>query len=259
MTGPLTDDEIEGFVRDGYVRLTHAFPRSLAEECCDLLWEELPFDRDDPSTWTGPVVRLWGSQAPAFIESATTPRLHAAFDQLVGPGRWLPKAGMGTFPVRFPSQADPGDTGWHIDGSVGPDGGMFLSVTSRGRALLLLFLYTDVTAVDAPTRIRRGSHLFIPEVLAPFGDDGVPYAESPTPDPAINDLEIVLATGRAGDVYLCHPFLQHAASFPHRGNRPRIIGQPALEPVGPLVIVGDADHQYNAVERAIRMGLARKG
>jgi hypothetical protein len=37
-----------------------------------------------------------------------------------------------------------------------------------------------------------------------------------------------LATGRAGDVYLCHPFLVHAASWPHTGRHPRIIAQPGV-------------------------------
>ena len=30
-----------------------------------------------------------------------------------------------------------------------------------------------------------------------------------------------LATGQAGDVILCHPFLVHAASWPHTGRHPR--------------------------------------
>ena len=37
-----------------------------------------------------------------------------------------------------------------------------------------------------------------------------------------------LATGRAGDVFLCHPFLVHTATWPHRGTGPRMIAQPAV-------------------------------
>jgi hypothetical protein len=46
-----------------------------------------------------------------------------------------------------------------------------------------------------------------------------------------------LVTGRAGDVFLCHPFLVHAASWPHTGRRPRLIAQPgvALHDAFPLV------------------------
>jgi hypothetical protein len=41
------------------------------------------------------------------------------------------------------------------------------------------------------------------------------------------DRPIALATGEAGTVYLCHPFLVHAAQH-HRGLTPRFIAQPPL-------------------------------
>ena len=46
-----------------------------------------------------------------------------------------------------------------------------------------------------------------------------------------------LATGQAGDVIVCHPFLVHAASWPHTGRHPRIMAQPgvALHDAFPLV------------------------
>ncbi len=40
------------------------------------------------------------------------------------------------------------------------------------------------------------------------------------------------ATGDAGTVYLCHPFLVHAAQ-PHHGERPRVLAQPPLLPADP--------------------------
>ena len=39
---------------------------------------------------------------------------------------------------------------------------------------------------------------------------------------------VVTATGAAGDAYVCHPFLLHAASWPHRGRAPRFMGQPCI-------------------------------
>lgn len=74
-------------------------------------------DRDDPTTWTEPVVRLSGLATAPFQQAATTPALHQAFDQLAGAGRWLPRVGLGTFPLRFPSIAELGDDGWHLDAS----------------------------------------------------------------------------------------------------------------------------------------------
>jgi hypothetical protein len=40
------------------------------------------------------------------------------------------------------------------------------------------------------------------------------------------------ASGRPGDVYLCHPFLVHATQ-PHQGRRHRFMAQPPLHPAVP--------------------------
>lgn len=172
-----------------------------------------------------------------FIEAANTPRLHAAFDQLVGQGRWRRPAAMGTFPVRFPSPADPGDTGWHIDVSFGTDPTDFLAwranIYSKGRALLMLFLFSDVSDRDAPTRIRVGSHADIARQLATAGEEGLTLRELAADGFASSaHRSVVTATGDAGTVYLCHPFLVHAAQ-PHHGARPRFLAQPPLLPVNP--------------------------
>ena len=115
-------------------------------------------------------------QPLSFHEAANTPALYDAFDKLVGRGRWRRRPNVGTFVVRFPSPADPGDLGWHVDlsfpGDTGdPTGSDYsawrVNVTSRDRALLMLFLFSDVGEDDAPTRIRVGSHA---DVAAPAGE-----------------------------------------------------------------------------------------
>ncbi|MFE2427949.1 phytanoyl-CoA dioxygenase [Streptomyces sp. NPDC059373] len=175
MGGVLTADQIERFVTDGFVRLPEAFPRSLAEECRAFLWRETRLDADDPATWTEPVVRLGGYSDEPFQRAVTTERLHGAFDQLVGPGRWAPRVGLGTFLIRFPHPADPGDTGWHMDAGYTPEGetGYWLNLNSHGRALLMLFLFSDVDAETGPTRIKVGSHLDVPSFLQSAGDKGM--------------------------------------------------------------------------------------
>ena len=100
---------------------------------------------------------------------------------------------------------------------------------SRARGLLALYLLTDVETDGAPTRLRRGSHLDVPRILAPAGDDGMDWSQAAQQAArASAHRPTVLATGRAGDVFLCHPFLVHAASWPHRGRFPRMIAQPAV-------------------------------
>src|SRR5581483_10195833 len=103
-----------------------------------------------------------------------------------------------------------------------------VNVYSRGRALLMLFLFSDVGETDAPTRIRIGSHLIVARLLAPAGEAGMSMIEiSQSAESATVGLPEVTATGPAGTVYLCHPFLLHAAQ-PHRGISPRFMAQPPL-------------------------------
>jgi Phytanoyl-CoA dioxygenase (PhyH) len=198
-----------------------------------MIWSELGrhgVTAEDPATWTEPVVRIGCPEGGPFAEAGTRPVLWEAFDQLIGAGRWWRRPGVGgTIPVRFPSLADPGDAGWHIEASYECDGKKLVNVYSRARGLLVLYLFSDVDEASAPTRIRPGSHLDAARVLAPAGDGGLAWAEAASAAAAASaGRPTALATGAAGDVFLCHPFLVHAASWPHRGRLARMMAQPGV-------------------------------
>jgi hypothetical protein len=259
----LTEAQIEHFIRNGFVRIDQAFPAETAADARELLWRDTGCDPHDRSTWTKPVIRLWDYPREPFRQVANTPVLHQAFDALVGKDRWIPPERLGSVPVRFPHPDDPGDTGWHVDSSFPPDppvGNDYMrwriNVDSKGRALLMLFLFSDVDRDDAPTRIRIGSHLAVAKVLAPAGEQGMSALELAVKAvPATRGMPETVAIGSAGTVYLCHPFLVHAAQ-PHRGKAPRFLAQPALVPRGPFQLTR-ADAGYSPVEMAIRLGLNR--
>lgn len=257
----LSPAQIARFVRDGFVRIDEAFSRDLANQCRRILWLATGCAEDAPATWTRPVVRVGEIPHPLFREAANTPRLHAAYDALVGPGRWLPRGSLGTFPIRFPSPDDPGDCGWHIDVSFGMDGEPdFLkwraNVRSKGRALLMLFLFSDVGEQDAPTRLLVGSHADIARRLEPHGEAGLALEELASSGFAESlERPMAFATGPAGTVYLCHPFLVHAAQPLLRGDQPRFIAQPPLLPREPLDPWRD---DAAPVERAIRTALEER-
>ena len=102
---------------------------------------------------------LSDAEIEAFTAAGTQPVLWEAFNQLIGADRWLRRRGVGgTVPVRFPSQVDPGDAGWHIEASYDNGGQQWVNYRSRAR----------------------------------------------------------------------HPFLVHAASWPHTGTGPRILAQPGV-------------------------------
>ncbi|MBV1687111.1 phytanoyl-CoA dioxygenase family protein [Novosphingobium sp. G106] len=256
----LADDQVEAFITDGFVRIDNTFPAELAAEARTILWRDMELDPADSAGWTRPVVRLGHYAQAPFRVAANTPPLHAAFDRLVGPGGWQPPAALGTFVVRFPSPEPPGDDGWHVDASFGADNPDFmewrLNVASRGRALLMLFLFSDIDELDAPTRLRVGSHIDIARRLAPAGDEGLSLRDLAEDDFAGSAKRPeALATGKAGTVYLCHPFLVHAGQ-PNRNGQPRFLAQPPLLPTLPMALERQ-DGSHVPVETAIRRAIGR--
>lgn len=230
----LTTNQVQAFIDDGFIKIETAFSADLAKQCREELWAEIGLSPDSPESWTKPVVRVSFKASPPFVEAANTPLLHRAYDQLAGERRWLAPKGLGTIPIRFPSPRSPGDDGWHVDVSFGTETPDFMewraNVKSRGRALLMLFLLSDVGPDDAPTRIRKGSHMTIARELLPYGEAGATLRQlSADGYASTQDCEVALATGAAGSVYLCHPFLVHAAQS-HRGQSPRFMAQPPLLP-----------------------------
>lgn len=235
------------------------FSGEIAGAGCAWLWEATGLSPDAPETWTEAKIWIHGSDAECFLAAGASPRLTSAFDDLVGAGRWRPYQGLGTFPIRFPHrpETEPDDKDWHIENSWQPGEATSArtNVFSRARLLLVLFLFSDVDADNGATRIKVGSHLEMARRLEPFGAEGVVW---PAQVELARDApgEVVLATGRAGDVYLCHPFLVHAAAA-NVGTRVRFIAQPALAPIEEVCLERSDAREYSPVERAIRLGLGR--
>jgi ectoine hydroxylase-related dioxygenase (phytanoyl-CoA dioxygenase family) len=116
----------------------------------------------------------------------------------------------------------------------------------------VLLLFTDVGPDDAPTRLVCGSHLHVPEFLAPYGEAGT-SADAEFWRPSVLSRPVAHATGQAGDVFLCHPFVVHTATWPHRGRAPRMIAQPAVQVRDGFALDGS---DPSPVARAIVTGLA---
>ncbi|MDN5918865.1 MAG: phytanoyl-CoA dioxygenase family protein [Pseudonocardia sp.] len=247
---------VEQFIRDGYVVVRDAIDPDTAAACRDMIWDALSGEgvTRDPTTWTRPVVRVNCPDSEPFVAAGTSPALWTAYDELIGPGRWTRRRGVGgTIPVRFPSEEYPGDVGWHIEGSYPVGAGYWANVRSRARGLLALFLFSDVGPDDAPTRLALGSHLAMPRILAPAGEAGMSGERSIAGvRPSVLCRTAVHATGRAGDVILCHPFIVHTATWPHRGITARMMAQPGIEVLDGFAIDGS---DPSPVAQAIVTGL----
>jgi predicted nucleotidyltransferase len=105
---------------------------------------------------------------------------------------------------------------------------------------------------DAPTQLS-GSHLDIPALLAPYGEKGLTFVELSEKLEKTLRRKVVFATGGAGTVYLCHPFLVHAAQR-HKGDRPGFMAQPPPLPSGSFG-TGQKENHYSPVRLAIKRGL----
>lgn len=259
----LSAAQIDQFISDGFLRLDDAFPRDVADAGRAILWKAAQVDPDTPASWTQPVIRIPSLSLPFFLDAAHSPRLAQACDDLVGAGRWQPLQALGGFVIRFRSESDPGDGGWHVDASFLPDGktpdpargylDYHVNHASRGRALLMLFLFSDVTEADAPTIISVGSHRRLSRRLTAMGADGasvIDLAQSGAFDADTAGLKLAYATGPAGTVYLCHPHLIHRAQTMSAPGRPRLLAQPALLPADGVTF--DPVAGTTPLERAMR-------
>lgn len=256
----LSKEQIEQFINDGFVKIENAFSAELADECRAILWKATGCDPNNPDSWTQPVIRISELADEPFKKAANTPVLHNVFDQLVGKNNWWPRITLGSFPIRFPSKQPAPDTGWHVDSSFPDEDSNVnsyskwrVNVRSKGRALLMLFLFSDVSVQDAPTIIRVGSHLDVAKILEPEGEKGLLFMELAQQLDTLPGCHEALATGTAGTVYLCHPFIVHAAQD-HHGVTPKFMAQPPLHPKNDFSI-NKTEKELCPVEIAILKGL----
>jgi hypothetical protein len=259
----LTDMAVEAFITDGFTVVRRAFPADVADACADRIWlalAERGIRRQDPLSWTAPVVRITCPEGGPFVQAGTSRLFQEACDQLLGPGRWWRRRGVGgTVPARFPGERDPGDTGWHLDGGYEDpaDGRKRVTVRARGGGLLALFLFSDVDEDSAPTRLRVGSHLDSAQVLAAAGEKGLEWGEAARQaERASAHRSTALATGQAGDVFLCHQLTVHSASWPHRGRTPRLMAQPSVALLGEYQLPSLPAAPPSPAEQAIQQALA---
>jgi hypothetical protein len=254
--------DLDAFVRDGYAAVRGAVDAGTVAACRDLIWAALErrgVRRDNPGGWPPLVQGMDDLAGEPLLAAYLAPRLTAAYDELIGPGRWersVRSADIGeSVVVRFPAEDERANAGYHIEGSyAAPDGSSayWVNIRSRNRGLLVLILFTDLGRHDAPTRLLCGSHLAVPRFLAPYGEAGTD-ADAEFWRPSTLCMTVAHATGKAGDVFLCHPFMVHTATWPHRGAGPRMIAQPAVSAPDGFVLDGS---DPSPVARAIVKGLA---
>jgi deazaflavin-dependent oxidoreductase (nitroreductase family) len=267
----LTAEQIEHFLERGFVFVPDCFAPEAAAEYTNTVWTRLGYDPYAPSTWAKPYVHM---PAHREIDVRTfAPKAWGAVCDLVGGADRISTAKPYTWNDAFIvnladgadlpwSPASPASPGWHKDGDFFRH---FLDSPEQG--LLTLVLWSDVPHQGGATFVAADSVSPVARYLAEH-PEGVRAPES-VPDPADGAYsgpdagtfpypqlihqchDFVEATGRAGDVYLLHPYILHAKAQNVR-RVTRIITNPPVTLAEPMRFDRD---DPSPVEVAVLRGL----
>jgi hypothetical protein len=261
MSKLFTAAEKDEFIERGFVKVEAAFPHKAALELQDYLWERMEATegivREDPTTWKKDWVTI-GSKHLDFTRFAVceTTRLRDAIDDLVGEKGWQGRPGWGSCPVNFTLGRNEAWTvpheGWHWDCTAFGEG---VNIPLPGQALLAFPHFSDVAPRSGGTLLLDGSHILSTRFFRDISADGRHRLRGAATREAFEKphrwfaqlcghlsfegdriqrfmeegdeiegvpMRVTEITCQAGDVFLCHPFLYHAASQNHSG-RPRFM------------------------------------
>lgn len=288
----LTEEQVEHFQERGWVKLEQAFSEEDALAAQDYVWRQLSlrgYMKDDPSTWTSPLVHIKENYASEEFDRCNTQKFQDAIEDLIGEGRWALKKSVvmwGWWPVSFSEGADkPWDVpyeGWHYDGQH-----FRHYINSSEQGLLCISLFSEIKPFGGGTLIAEGSHNIVAKVLSEH-PEGLELMEAvdkaiashpwlseltgATPssgenriekfmnrtyrDPAGFDLRVVESTGKPGDVLLCHPFVFHARSQNHL-RIPRFICNRTTPLTEPMNLHRENPAEYSPLELSIKRCLER--
>jgi hypothetical protein len=223
MGGVLTGAELAEFQETGFIRLEHAFESETVAAVQADLQARLGVSFTDRTTWPRPRITLAEVMTSPPYTDAVTARLAGALDDLLGTGRWQPVDYMGWWQITFPGfeVIDYGDD-WHVDGRA------FVHRPWSGELRIFpLFLFSDIVPKGGGTLLDVGSHRRVAKVLwdhEPAGLDPVTLTQIVGELPE-SRVDVVEATGAAGDVVLCHPMIYHSSNR-NDGAIPRVQATP---------------------------------
>ena len=241
LDGPVAKE----FDRTGIFKLERAFSDDDASRMRDVVWSELDrrygIARDDPSTWnrhepTG----LKSTKKSGAFAPMCGPVVTQTLDALFGPQRWQRPKHFGNVLVTMPN-----DGPWRVPDKIWHSDFPPTLPVDRLLAVKLWALFADVEAGGGGTPQLAGSHGLFARYLARTGDHDYKRAKfgflnshpwlkalsHDDGDPARNErfmgaateidgqeLRVLECTGRAGDVYVTHPWVFHTVAANTSGH-----------------------------------------
>lgn len=261
MSALLSDAQIEHFVQYGFIHLPGCFdasPGSTARSWVEESWVRNGFDPDDQSTWPLDKIHMPHTESAAVRDFAPKAwdaicALCGGEDRLAGEPRFgngfIANYGWGRDQPWVPP--GPEAEGWHKDGDF------FLHfLDSPEQGLLIVVYYTDVGEKGGGTYIAPDSIGLVarflanrPEGVHPFG---FPRGEHSLIRQCRDFREV---TGKAGDVFLLHPYMLHASSRNHSATA-RMMTNPCIQLKAPMIFDRTDGSETSPIERAVLRGLS---
>jgi hypothetical protein len=251
----LTPEDVEHFLRDGYVVVKDCFDLSAAQEWIDRAWLRFGYDRDDPSQWLEKRIHL--SALTSVDARRFAPKAFAAAVQLLGgeeriqlPWNWTDGfiANLGVGADRPWTPPSPNVDGWHKDGDFFRH---FLDSPEQG--LLTIVLWTDMHHQGGGTFIAPDSVRVVARFLAEHAE-GVLPSDFDFDALIRRCYEFVELAGNAGDVVLMHPYMLHATSQ-NVIRHGRLITNPPIALREPMRFDRPDATEFSAVELAVLRAL----
>lgn len=255
--GPLSSEQIEQFIDNGFVVIRDCFSREFAEEWTANAFKRLAYDANDPATWEQEIVHMPSTQFVPMDEIAPK-AWQAACALLGGAERVKPCSWGDSMIVNFHKGADkpwqppsPQSGGWHKDGDFFRH---FLDSPEQG--LLTIVIWSDIAPKGGGTFVASDSVPHVSRLLAAHPEGLLP---SGAPEASFGSLinqceKFVELTGQIGDVALVHPFVLHASSQNHSGKA-RFITNPPIMLKEPMQFDRENPADFSPVELAILRGL----
>lgn len=264
---PLTQEQKDFFLANGYLKLTNCFTPEQAADVTEGVWTRLGMSPTDKATWTRERTNMPSHRS--FDCATFAPKAWRAICEVCGgEDRVNPECrdwrdslivNLGTAEGEGKPTPPKQLTNWHVDGDF-----FIHYLDSPEQALLVIPLFTDVVPEGGGTMICPPGIPTVARHLAAH-PEGVSPRMLPRAHPSFpgergfewyadivrgcGDDGFVEATGRVGDVYLLHPLMMHSATSNAR-RAVRIITNPPVSLVEPFRFDRESDgSEYSLVER----------
>ena len=259
----LTAEQLAEFERTGIVKLEAAFTDAEAAGMREVAWNEMRhrhgIERENRATWPASLVHgMKSAKKSRAFAPMIGPALTGALDQLLG--EWKPPKHFGQVLITMPQ---PGP--WRVPHKLWHADFGYPHSTDELFAVKYWALFGDVVPGGGGTPQLAGSHALTARYIAGRADDDLEYKRirdtflrshpwlkalsTEDTDPRRNErfmaeeadidglpARVVELTGRAGDIFITHPWVMHSIA-PNVADQPRLMRSGAIYRAG----LADAD------------------